>query len=167
KGFDHRHFSVDWLAHQVTCPAGQLSQSWGTILDRHGSRARFPLPLCRACPFHDACTTSPARVLIFQPTQQAYEALQEARDWAKTPAFQALYAKRAGIEGTVAQAVRTGELRRARYLGKKKLHLQALMTATAVNVLRACAWIAGETPAATPVSRFAKLMAFVQSEAAA
>lgn len=170
KGFDHRHFSVDWLAHQVTCPAGQLSQSWGTILDRHGNevvRVRFPLPACRACPFHDACTTSPARVLIFQPTQEAYEALQEARDRAKTPAFQVLYAKRAGVEGTVAQAVRTGGLRQARYVGKQKVHLQALMTATAVNVLRACAWIAGDIPAATPVSRFAKLMAFVQSKAVA
>lgn len=78
KGFDHRHFAVDWLAHQVTCPAGQLSQSWGTILDRQSNevvRGRFPLPICRACLFHDAGTTSPARVLIFQPTQEAYEAL--------------------------------------------------------------------------------------------
>jgi transposase len=161
---------VDWQAHRVTCPTGHLSQSWGTILDRHGNevlRVRFPLPACRTCPFHDACTTSPARVLIFQPTQQAYEALQEARDRGKTPAFWTLSAQRAGIEGTVAQAVRTCGLRQARYLGKKKLHLQALMTAAAVHVLRACVWMAGETPAITPVSRFARLMALVQSEAVA
>jgi transposase len=106
-------------------------------------------------------------VLIFQPTQEAYEALQQARDREKTPAFRSLYAKRAGREGTVAQAVRTCELRQARYIGKKKLHLQALFTATAVNVLRACNWIAGETPASTPVSRFAKLMALVKTEAVA
>jgi transposase len=170
KGFDHRHFSVDWSAHRVTCPAGQVSQSWGIIPDRHGSevvRVRFPLPACRSCPSHDACTTSPARVLIFQPTQEAYEALQEARDREKTSAFRALYAKRAGIEGTVAQTVRTCELRQARYIGKKKLHLQALFTATAVNVLRACDWVSGQTPASTPVSRFAKLMASVQSQAVA
>lgn len=170
KGFDHRHFSVDWQAHRVTCPTGQLSQSWGMILDRHGNevvRVRFPLPACRSCPFHDACTTSPARVLIFQPTQEAYEALQQARDRANTPAFREEYAKRAGIEGTVAQAVRTCELRQARYIGKRKLHLQALFTATAVNVLRACNWVAGETPASTPVSRFAKLMTLVKTEAVA
>jgi transposase len=169
-GFDHRHFSVDWQAHRVTCPTGQISQSWGIIPDRHGNevvRVRFPLPVCRSCPFHDACTTSPARVLIFQPTQEAYEALQQARDRASTPAFREVYAQRAGVEGTVAQAVRTCGLRQARYLGKKKLHLQALMTATAVNVLRASTWIAGETPAATPISRFARLMASIRSEAVA
>jgi hypothetical protein len=48
-----------------------------------------------------------------------------------------VYAKRAGVEGTIAQAVRTCEMRRARYIGSKKLRLQALLTATAMNVLRA------------------------------
>ncbi len=96
-------------------------------------------PACRDCPFHAGCTNSPARVLIFQPNEQAYQALQEARDRAKTPAFYALY----------------------------KLQLQALFTATAMNVLRACAWIAEGTHASTPVSRFARLIASVKSAAAA
>ena len=81
------------------------------------------------------------------------QALQQARDRATTPAFREVYTQRAGVEGTVAQAVRTCELRQARYLGKKKLHLHALMTAAAVTVLRACAWMAGKIPATTPVSR--------------
>ena len=78
-----------------------------------------------------------------------------------------LYAKRAGIEGTVAQAVRTCEMRRARYIGSNKLRLQAFFTATALNVLRACAWLAEGTHASTPVSRFARLVAAAKSEAAA
>jgi transposase len=169
-GFDHRQFAIDWQAHQVTCPTGQLSQSWGMIHDRHGNevvRVRFPPAACRECPFHAGCTTSPARVLIFQPNEQAYHALQEARDRAKTPAFYALYAKRAGIEGTVAQAVRTCEMRQARYIGIRKLQLQALFTATAMNVLRACAWITEETHAQTPISRFAKLIASGKAAAVA
>ena len=72
-----------------------------------------------------------------------------------------LYAKRAGIEGTVAQAVRTCEMRRARSIGSKKLRLQAFLTATAMNVLRACTWLAEGTHASPPRSRFAKLMASV------
>ena len=43
--FDHRRFTIDWQAHQVTCPTAQISQSWGTISDRHGKpviRVRFP-----------------------------------------------------------------------------------------------------------------------------
>ena len=44
-GFDHSHFTIDWQAHQVTCPASCTSQSWGPIPDRHGKaviRVRFP-----------------------------------------------------------------------------------------------------------------------------
>jgi transposase len=96
-------------------------------------------------------------VLILQPYEQAYRALQKARDWQRTPEFRAQYATRAGVEGTMAQAVRTCEMRRARYLGRKKLQLQAFFTATAINVLRACAWLTEGTHASPPVSRFAKL----------
>ncbi len=169
-GFDHRHFSIDWQAHQVTCPTSQISQSWGIIPDRHGKpviRVRFPQVVCQACPFHTQCTHSPARVLIFQPDEQSYRALHEARVRELTPEFRTTYAKRAGVEGTIAQAVRTGEMRRARYIGSKKLRLQAFLTATAMNVLRACAWIAGDIPASTPTSRFARLIASAKAAAAA
>ncbi len=106
-----------------------------------------------------------ARVLILQPNEQAYRALHEARAREQTPEFRTVYAKRAGVEGTIAQAVRTCEMRRARYIGSKKLRLQALLTATAMNVLRACAWLAEERPASTPTSRFAKLVAVAKHAA--
>lgn len=169
-GFDHSRFTIDWQAHQVTCPASCTSQSWGTIRDRHGKsviRVRFPQAGCQACPFHAQCTHSPARVLIFQPNEQAYRALHEARARELTPEFRAVYAKRAGVEGTIAQAVRTCEMRRARYIGSTKLRLQAFFTATAMNVLRACEWLIGGKHASTPVSRFAKLVATAKSAAAA
>ncbi len=169
-GFDHSRFAIDWQAHQVTCPASSTSQSWGTIPDRHGKpviRVRFPQATCQACPFHDQCTRSPARVLILQPNEQAYRALHEARAREQTHEFRTMYAKRAGVEGTIAQAVRTCEIRRARYIGSKKLRLQALLTATAMNVLRACEWLIGGKHASTPVSRFAKLVATANSAAAA
>jgi len=165
-GFDHRQFTIDWQAHQVTCPMGQKSQSWGTIRDRHDKtvvRVRFPQA---ACPFHDQCTQSPARVLILQPSEQAYQALQQARDRQHTPEFRAVYAARAGVEGTIAQAVRTCEMRRARYIGSKKLRLQAFFTATAINVLRACTWLVERTHASPPVSRFARLVASAKAAAA-
>ena len=169
-GFDHRQLTIDWQAHRVTYPTAQTSQSWGTIRDRHGKtvvRVRFPQAVCQACPFHEQCTHSPARVLNLQPNEQAYRALQQARDRERTPEFRAVYAKRAGVEGTIAQAVRTCEMRRARYIGSKKLRLQAFFTATAINVLRACTWMAEGVHASTPPSRFAKLVATAQSAAAA
>ncbi|MFL5661286.1 MAG: IS1182 family transposase [Ktedonobacteraceae bacterium] len=168
--FDHSHFSIDWQAKQVVCPAGQTSRDWGHIPDRHGKpslRVRFPLSVCRACPLHDRCTQTAAKVLILRPDEQTYTALQNARKRQETPAFRTLYASRAGIEGTVAQAVRTCEMRRARYIGSKKLRLQAFFTATAMNVLRACAWLAEGAHASPPVSRFAKLITSVKAATAA
>jgi transposase len=169
-GFDHRQFAIDWQAHQVTCPTSQTSQSWGTIRDRHGKtvvRVRFPQAVCQACPCHDHCTQSPARVLILQPYEQAYRALQERRDQQRTQEFHAQYATRAGVEGTVAQAVRTCDMRRARSIGSNKLRLQAFFTATAMNVLRACAWLAEGTHPSPPASRFARLISSVKAAAAA
>ena len=168
--FNHSRFSIDWEGQRVCCPAGEVRKTRGTSYDRHGKavvRVRFPLAACRICPLHVQCTQSPARVLILRPNEQAYRALHEARQRKPTPEFRMLYAKRAGVEGTIAQSVRTCEMRRARYIGSKKLRLQALLTATAMNVLRACAWLAEPTHACTPSSRFAKLVASAQQEVAA
>jgi transposase len=168
--FDHSDFHLDWQAQRVLCPAGQSSQDWGQIPDRHGQprlRVRFPLPVCRACSLHAHCSQTGAKVLILRPNEQSYTALQNARKRQGTTEFRTLYAKRAGIEGTVAQAVRTCEMRRARYIGSQKLRLQAFLTATAMNVLRACVWLAQGTHAPPPLSRFAKLMASVKAAATA
>ena len=168
--FDHRQFRIDWQAHSAICPAGHTSRDWGHIPDRHGKpslRVRFPLRLCRACPLHEQCTPVAAKVLILRPDEASYTALVAARERETTPEFRKLYAKRAGIEGTIAQAVRTYEMRRARYLGSKKLKLQAFFTACAMNVLRAVEWVKEAKHAATPVSRFAKLVATTKIAAAA
>ncbi len=168
--FDHSPFLIDWQARSVICPAGQTSRDWGHIPDRHGKpslRVRFPPRLCRSCPFHAQCTPIAAKVLILRPDEASYHALKLARIRQATPEFRKLYATRAGVEGTVAQAVRTCEMRRARSIGSKKLRLQAFFTATAMNVLRAVQWLTGERPTSTPVSRFARLVASAKLLAAA
>ena len=167
---EHSDFLIDWQAHRVVCPAGQTSRDWGHIPDQHGKpslRVRFPLSQCRSCPLHAQCTPVAAKVLILRPDEASSNALREARKRQETKEFRTLYATRAGIEGTVAQAVRTCEMRRARYLGLKKLGLQAFFTATAINVLRACTWLTEGTHASPPVSRFAKLVATAKAVAAA
>jgi transposase len=70
-----------------------------------------------------------------------------------------LYAKRAGIEGTLSQGVRSFGLRRARYRGEAKAHLQHVATAVAMNLSRASDWLEGIPRAATRKSRFARLVA--------
>jgi transposase len=165
---DQSQFLIDWQAKQVVCPAGHTSRDWLQIPDRHGKpslRVRFPLSACRSCPLHAQCTPVAAKVLRLRPDEATNTALVAARQRQETPEFWKQYAKRAGIEGTVAQAVRTCEMRRARSIGSKKLRLQAFFTATAMNVLRACAWLAEGTHAPPPVSRFAKLIASVKAAA--
>ena len=67
----------------------------------------------------------------------------------------ALRAPRAGIEATHGQAVRRCGLRHARYLGLAKTHLQHIVTAVAINLVRLGEWWAGRAKAPTRRSRFA------------
>jgi transposase len=168
--FDQSQFLINWQAKQAVCPAGHTSRDWLQIPDRHGKpslRVRFPLSVCRPCPVHEKCTAVGAKVLRLRPDEATNTALVAARQRQETPAFWKQYATRAGIEGTVAQAVRTCDMRQARYIGLNKLRLQAFFTATAINVLRACTWLVNDTHVSAPVSRFARLVASAQSAAAA
>jgi Transposase DDE domain len=50
------------------------------------------------------------------------------------------YAIRAGVEGTIGQAVTVTGTRRARYRGLHKTHLEHVFSATALNLIRLDAW---------------------------
>lgn len=71
--------------------------------------------------------------MTIRPEQQ-YKALQIARQRETTTDYKQEYDRRAGIEGTLSQGVRAHGLRRARYVGLAKTHLQHLMTAAAINL---------------------------------
>lgn len=71
-----------------------------------------------------------AKVLILRLDEASYKALHLARIRQETPEFRKLYAKRARIEGTLAQAVRICDMQQARYIGSEKLRLQTFFTAT-------------------------------------
>ncbi len=85
-------------------------------------------------------------------------ALATARARETQKAFAAQYRPRAGIEGTLSQGVRAMPLRRARYIGLAKVHLQHVLTAAALNLVRLAAWLAGNPLARTRQSAFVRLM---------
>ncbi|MEV6868764.1 transposase [Streptosporangium subroseum] len=62
--------------------------------------------------------------------------LQRARREQSTNAWKKRYGLRAGIEGTISQAVRVPDIRHARYRGLAKVGLQQLLSAAAVNLIR-------------------------------
>jgi transposase len=161
QGFDKGSFVVDWDRQVVTCPAGKESISWlpntypqnGVVFE-----ARFSRKDCTPCPFRSQCTKAEKepRIIGLQ-AREHHEALQEVRRGQTTEGFRLRYAARAGIEGTHEQAIRRCGLRQCRYIGEAKAHLQHILTATAINVVRLSEWWAGTPLAKTRCSRFAAL----------
>jgi IS5 family transposase len=115
---------------------------------------------CAACAARPLCTRAEhqARHLKLQPRAE-HEALKAARERLTTKEGRRRYARRAGIEGTLSQGVRTFGLRRSRYRGLARTHLQHVATAAALNLEHLAAWFRAVPRAATRTSRFAALAA--------
>jgi transposase len=161
EGFEKGSFVVDWERQVVTCPAGKESTSWlPNTYPQNGVvyEARFARKDCTPCPFRTRCTKAQKepRIIGLQ-AREHHEALQAARRRQETEEFRQQYATRAGIEGTHEQAIRRCGLRRCRYIGQSKAHLQHVLTAAAINVIRLDDWWAGEPVCRTRCSRFATL----------
>ena len=160
-GIDKSQFAVDWDRHVVTCPAGKRSISWlPSTYPQNGMvfEARFARRDCTPCPLRSRCTRSKREPrLIGLQAREQYEALQAARKQQGTADFQRDYAARAGIEATHGQAVRRCGLRRCRYIGLAKTHLQHIISAAAINLVRIGNWVNGIPTAQTRCSWFAAL----------
>ena len=138
QGYGLSDFEVDWARQQARCPAGQTSAHWREGTGNRGEDnvvVSFTPKTCGACPVKALCTSAPSRTLTLMP-QEVHEAIQERRKEVPTLAFQERYAVRAGVEGTISQAVRRTDVRHARYVGQEKTHLQMVATAAALNLAR-------------------------------
>src|SRR5215472_6846356 len=163
QGFAAECFEIDWEAKCVTCPQGKRSASWKERVDHLGHDVidiAFGWADCKCCAVRSTCTQKKkgSRTMKLLPQAQCL-ALYAARQRQQTPAFREQYAKPAGIEGTLSQAVRRSEMRRSRYIGLARTHLQHLLTAAALNLIRAVAWLIQTPRAKTRSSRFAALLA--------
>jgi transposase len=165
EGFDKGSFIVDWDAQTVTCPAGKQNYSWLPHEDKshalsNSIRVQFSSRDCTPCPFRSRCTRAKMapRELTLQ-SRDEYEALHRVKQLQTTAEFRSQYALRAGIEGTHSQGIRRTHLRQARYRSFEKTHLQHVITATALNLLRAGEWFAQTPHAKTRVSPFSSLQA--------
>jgi hypothetical protein len=159
-GFDRAAFHIDWDAQQVTCPQGHPSASWSACTQR-GTQAvvvKFPAQVCQACPVRKQCTTTSrgGRQLTLRP-RDVQQALDDARAEQTTDAFKAKYALRAGVEGTIHQAIAVTDMRQARYRGRKKVHLEHVLSAVALNLIRLDHWWNGHPVDRTRTSHLARL----------
>lgn len=148
QGYDLHAFVIDWEMEQARCPQGRTSVKWTPGLDVSGDpviRIRFDKTTCRACPVRGACTwakDSP-RQLTVRPKEQ-HVAIQSARQRQETAAFKAQYALRAGVESSISQGIRRFDMRRSRYIGMVRTHLQQILVAVAMNLVRVVAWLWNE-----------------------
>lgn len=161
--FAAEQFVVHWEQECARCPAGKTSSSWTPAQDRRGNpviTSTFAMLDCGPCPHRQECTrtqaASPRRTLTIRP-QARSQALQAARQREREAEFKTPYHQRAGIEGTLSQAVRACGFRQARYRGQAKVHLQQTLTAAALNVSRLYAWLIGQARATTRQAAFVRL----------
>lgn len=144
QGFDKSCFAIDWDRHEATCPQGHTSTGWGPM--RSGGheylQVGFDRNTCLDCPVRSQCTDSAVepRSIALLP-RRLHEIQTRNRLDQATEQWQHHYAIRAGIESTLSENVRVHGLRRARYRGVRKVHVQHVLTALACNVTRIADWL--------------------------
>lgn len=157
-------FTVDWDRRKVLCPRGAVSISWSDQVKSSGTpitRVQFAATDCRPCPLRLACTRASdrgryGRSLTLLPREQQ-EVLDQRRRDQQTEQWKKRYDIRAGVEGTISQAVRSTGIRRTRYSGLPKTHLGNVFAATAINFIRLDAWLTGTPLGKTRTSHLAAL----------
>ncbi|MFI2184308.1 transposase [Streptomyces sioyaensis] len=159
EGFDKSAFRIDWTARQVRCPEGRTSTGWHPV-QQHGRDAiviEFARSDCGSCPSRNKCATAARgnRMLTLRPCELHETAAARAEQ--ETDSWRTKYALRAGIEGTINQALDITGLRRARYRSLPKISLQHAFSATAINVIRLDAHWAEQPqrPRTSPLTRLA------------
>ena len=160
-GYDEARFDIDWASERVTCPEGKVSRSWKPRVklgNRDYIQVRFSKLDCSVCDAKERCTRSPQRSLNFLPQAQ-YKTLEQARAVHGSLEGKERYKRRAGIEGTLSQGVRGFGMRRTRYRGLAKTHLQNVAIGAAINIDRLVNYFNDVPIAKTRVSRFRALKA--------
>jgi transposase len=160
QGFAAHDFTIDWETEQATCPAGKSSVTWNPVVQAGVPKTvvSFAAADCTPCPFKDQCTSAKSnrRQISLHPRELA-QALDQARAEQQTKDWQQDYALRAGVEGTIRQATAVTGIRRARYRGLAKTHLDHVFSAVALNLIRLDAWWNGHPLDRTRTSHLARL----------
>jgi hypothetical protein len=133
-------FLIDPEADLVRCPMGHETRAWRWVwvqtkrgAKQQTKRFTFAKEVCRACPRAGDCVTGKRRAGR-QITLHPQEAdLQVARALERTDFFREQYRQRVVVEHRIARLIALG-MRQARYVGRAKTLLQALLAATVANL---------------------------------
>ncbi|MEU2982685.1 transposase [Streptomyces hirsutus] len=142
-GFGRDDFRIDFEQRQVTCSQGQTGRAWYGPYPTSSPQAaplivvKFAKSQCGPCPARSKCTSSRAasRSVGFPP-KDLLDLQRRARAEHNSADRRSIHALRSGVEGTVNELVHGHEMRRCRYRGLAKTHVQHVLTAIAVNIER-------------------------------
>jgi hypothetical protein len=121
---------------QVTCPAGEETTDARPTRDHKGRPAVqfvFPASVCGACPLRAECVAGTGGRTIIVGVHE--DRIVAARVAQTQPATRALLRRRAKVERKIDHMQDLG-MRQARYRGRRKTRLQALLAATVANFKR-------------------------------
>lgn len=160
-GYALTDFAIHWEEQYATCPQGKKSATWRPMVRDTGTeviQVHYHAADCQACPVRAQCTTAIRRSLTIRPREQ-HEGRVAALADQQTSEFAERYAVRAGIEGTLSEAVREQGLRRTRYHSLAKTRLCHAGIGAGLTLRRLGTWFLGMTPTAKRRPRFAVLLA--------
>ncbi|MGH9155207.1 MAG: IS1182 family transposase [Acidimicrobiales bacterium] len=134
--FPKTDFDIDLEAQSVTCPAGETTTDARPVKDHKGrpaTRFVFAATTCGACPLQSRCTTAAGGRQITVGVHEAR--IAAARAAQATPETKALLRRRSKVERKIDHLQDLG-MRKARYRGRRRTRLQALLAATVANFKR-------------------------------
>ena len=149
KRFPKTDFGVDTEAGEVGCPAGETTTKAKKAKDHKGRPGLlyvFPTETCAACPLRDQCVGGANGRTVF--VGRHHDRIAAARAAQAEPGTQALLRRRSKVERKIDHLQDLG-MRKARYRGRRKTRLQALLAATVANIKRLGVLGAFDTTAAS------------------
>ena len=146
KEFKLSAFTVDLEQKEATCPEGKRAVRWTSSRRPDGTldhTAHFG-EQCAGCPSRSRCTNTKAGRT--STTHEHHDRAVRRRAEMETAAFWKAMKHRLPVEGPISQLARQG-MRHARYQGRRKINLQSILTATAINLRRLCrVWATEQKP---------------------
>jgi transposase len=157
KGFDLAHFSIDWSKPQATCPpsakralaSARQGNVWKSFLPPR------PVPRVRCARIAPAPRQLVASCMCVP--RQIMKPYKRNDKWNRHRSFGSSMRLGSGIEGTLSQGVRGMGMRRSRYDGLARTHVQHVLTAVAINLVRIDAVLTHHPRGKTRRSHFANL----------
>lgn len=135
--FPPERFVLDPDGRTLRCPADQTTRDRQRSPNDTGWKYRFGAPQCAGCALRRECLAKPEQTRARTVIKNDYEAVYRTfRAKSQTPRYRAVRAEHSRVERKLGELARWHGARRARYRGRAKVTIQALLTGLVVNAKR-------------------------------